>query len=499
MLSASFFAAHGETAVHSPHQLIYPELEVQREGFGATVALTASTLAVAVPRTDGIRGEVRLFSRDPETRSDWELLTTISSPDGEHVQFGTVMALHGDTLVVAGKWERRKPNAIHVYQSRDGDWHWAGELPVPDEPSSSWRRVELALEGDTLVVGAPRHAGTRGAVFVFRRDASEPVGWRSVARLQPTGSESGDQVGARVALSGDLLAVASPHDDVVGHRSVGSVTVYARTSGTSDDWREMAVLLPEPARARQRFGQALALDGDTLVVGAHLHGLVWIYQHLPGDPGHWFHVARPGSLLAGDERQAFGAQLALSGDVLVVSEGSFRRHEHPISDRVVAEIFERDRGGRDAWERAATVLTDEGSRGSRPMVTLAGPTLALGSASSLLGSDYRNVVQSYELDRPAPENVVVKPRPARSPDPRRLEWQRNRAAEADAQRARSATTARRPVDPSPPSTTETPPPPVGQGASRPSKEVAWPLAVMLVVALVAAAVVVSGMREMGED
>src|SRR5262245_30722541 len=66
--------------------------------------------------------------------------------------------------------------------------------------------------------------------------------------------------GTRVALSGDTLAVAS-----LGTNQAGDVHIFMRSG---DVWMEQAVLHGSNTEAGDTFGDALALSGDTLVVGA---------------------------------------------------------------------------------------------------------------------------------------------------------------------------------------------------------------------------------------
>jgi hypothetical protein len=69
----------------------------------------------------------------------------------------------------------------------------------------------VALEDNYLVVGASHYTGSntgKGSVYVFERDAN--LGWKRVGKLNPEDGQEGDWFGYAVAISGDTI--------VVGHR-----------------------------------------------------------------------------------------------------------------------------------------------------------------------------------------------------------------------------------------------------------------------------------------
>ena len=106
-------------------------------------------------------------------------------------------------------------------------------------------------------------------------------GWAQEAYVKASNNDAGDRFGNSVALDGDTLAVgafregsnqttitndnstASPDDSYLGS---GAVYVYKRT-GTS--WAQEAYIKASNNDAADQFGYKVALDGDTLAVGAY--------------------------------------------------------------------------------------------------------------------------------------------------------------------------------------------------------------------------------------
>ena len=85
---------------------------------------------------------------------------------------------------------------------------------------------------------------------------------------------AGDFFGRNVAADGDTFVVAAPLESSASASdpsddsltSSGAVYVYVR--GPDGEWEHQAILKADNAGALDTFGSALALSGDTLVIGA---------------------------------------------------------------------------------------------------------------------------------------------------------------------------------------------------------------------------------------
>src|SRR5262249_51337035 len=136
----------------------------------------------------------------------------------------------------------------------------------------------VAISGNTVVVGsqaADTAAGAdAGEVTVFVRVA---VGnWTREATLTAGDAASGDIFGAGVAISGATLVGGAAFDDtaaVLGPLSdgaaagadAGSAYIFNRTGTT---WTQQQKPSADDATAGEGFGNAVAISGDTVVVGA---------------------------------------------------------------------------------------------------------------------------------------------------------------------------------------------------------------------------------------
>jgi hypothetical protein len=202
----------------------------------------------------------------------------------------------------------------------------------------------VALDGDTLVVGASFILGGvaalfQGEAYVFVRTAGV---WSQQALLQPAFVDTEDEFGYRVAISGDTIVVGAwredggmpgvnpsltppdPADDSAP--DAGAAYVFVR-SGTT--WTQQAYLKASNPDAGDRFGGSVAVHGDTVVVGAFGEdsgtgveaddsaldaGAVYVFVRSGTAWSQQAYLKAP----APQEEDFFGTSVALSGETLGV-------------------------------------------------------------------------------------------------------------------------------------------------------------------------------------
>ena len=112
-----------------------------------------------------------------------------------------------------------------------------------------------------------------GAVYVFARDGA---GWHQEAYLKASNSEAGDSFGISASISGDTVVVGAPGESsnatgVNGNEAdntrpgSGAAYVFVRNGTT---WSQQAYLKASNTDTDDSFGSAVAIWGDTIVVGA---------------------------------------------------------------------------------------------------------------------------------------------------------------------------------------------------------------------------------------
>jgi hypothetical protein len=156
----------------------------------------------------------------------------------------------------------------HWFVSGTTSWTQQQKLVLDDGAAHDNFGFSVALDGDTAVIGARWHDNNglnSGSVYVYVRS---DTAWTQQQRLVASDvAVVGDEFGHSVALDGNTAvvgAVADDDNDPPYSSNMGSVYVFVR-SGTT--WTQQQRLLGYD-RGDDYFGYSIALDGDTVVIGA---------------------------------------------------------------------------------------------------------------------------------------------------------------------------------------------------------------------------------------
>ncbi|EJK50151.1 hypothetical protein THAOC_30910 [Thalassiosira oceanica] len=255
-------------------KLLAPEGSAD-DWFGCSTAIYQDTIVVGAEKDDdnGLNsGSAHVFVR---SGGKWKHQTKLLAPDGsEDGRFGMGVAIHKDTIVV-GAWGEddngSSSGSAHAFVRTGADWtHLAADwtyqakLLAPDGAAMDYFGRSVAINEDTIVVGAERdddNGEDSGSAHVFVRTEEE---WKHQAKLlAPDGAT--DMFGANVAVNGVSIVVAAHRDDDNGFNS-GSAHVFLRSG---EEWTHEAKLLARDGAARDYFGGSVAIHENTIVVGAN--------------------------------------------------------------------------------------------------------------------------------------------------------------------------------------------------------------------------------------
>jgi hypothetical protein len=292
--------------------------------FGGSVAVSGNTMVVGAFREDsnatgangnqgnngflgGDSGAAYVFVRSGK---DWSQQAYLkASNTGQHDFFGESVAVSGDTVVVGASYEASNgtgvngnqadnsassAGAAYVFVRSGTGWTQQAYLKASNAGATDFFGESVSVSGDTVVVGAREEASnatgvngrqgnnralSAGAAYVFVRSGTD---WTQQAYLKASNTGVGDRFGGSVAVSGDTVVVGAPfeYSNATGVNAPptggtgtqadnsagdsGAAYVFVR-SGT--DWTQQAFLKASNTGANDRFGGAVAVSGDTVVVG----------------------------------------------------------------------------------------------------------------------------------------------------------------------------------------------------------------------------------------
>lgn len=160
------------------------------------------------------------------------------------------------------------------------------------------------------------------AILVDDRGASHPLTIDPLlalqrAKLVASDDAAQDQLGTALALDGDTAVVGSPFSDTANGQDSGAAYLFVRSGGV---WSQQAKLIAPDGDDFAMFGASVALDGDRVLIGApeeDFDGAAFTFVRAGST---WMREAKltapPADLLADDH---FGGSVALDGDTALVA------------------------------------------------------------------------------------------------------------------------------------------------------------------------------------
>jgi hypothetical protein len=256
-------------------------------------------------------------------------------------EFGFATSVDGDTALVGAKREGPDTGAAYVFIRDGGTWVQQQKLTASDAQASDFFGSALALDGDTAFVGAylegPGGIFDAGSVYVYTRSGST---WTQQQKLTAGDAQARDQFGVAISLDGDTAIIGANGEDPSGISGAGSAYVFTRSGGT---WSQEAKLTASDAQAGDQFGFSVSLDGDTALVGAQNED-----QAGNSNAGSAYVFTRSGTTWAQEAKltasdahagDQFGRAVSLDGDTALV--GAYLEHAGGISDAGSAYVFTR--------------------------------------------------------------------------------------------------------------------------------------------------------------
>lgn len=245
---------------------------------GMSVAVSGDLVVAGAPGIhalqDAAEGAVYVFTKPAGGWADAVETAKLTASDGATTDsFGRSVAVEGDTIVVGAPGNGSNQGAVYVFVKPAGGWADTTEtakLTVSDGTSDDFLGTGVAIHGDTVAAGAPATGSALkpGAVYLFEKPET---GWSTgtqAAKLTASDAVTADGLGASVAMSPDVIAAGATGDDIDGRFGQGSVYVYEKPTGGWATGTETAKLTASDGAAFDELGRSVAVSGDVVVAGA---------------------------------------------------------------------------------------------------------------------------------------------------------------------------------------------------------------------------------------
>lgn len=273
---------------------------VPGDRFGEHIALANDTLVVGAMGRDHWHGAIYLFERSGLA---WQASGTIPPPAGVK-GFTGALAADGDTIV-ATAYDDDPEHQIRAYVFERGPagWTQTATLSSSDRPESFG--VSVAIAGNFLAVG--EGGGPANHVHVYRRTNGQ---WMEHEVITNPAAQTTQLIsfGRTLALAGDMLVIGSPNEDLAPATSSlyeGSGAAYVHDlSGAR--WQGARRLAPPVGIDARYFGDGVSTDGDRIAVTSGGSQYAFVFAQTGSE---WAEVARLDDL---------SGPVAIDGDTLVV-------------------------------------------------------------------------------------------------------------------------------------------------------------------------------------
>ncbi len=254
----------------------------------------------------------------------------------------------------------------------------------------------VSVDGDTAIIGAYGDDGFQGSAYIFQRNNGGADNWGQVKKIIASDPAAGEEFGRAVAISGDTIVVGADGDN----NFAGAAYIFQRNNGGAGNWGEVKKIIASDNSGPDLFGISVTISGDTVVVGASnkdgARGQAYVYQRNLGGADNWGEVRK---LLAtdGEANDNFGISVAVSGSTVVA--GAYGDD----SGKGSAWIFQKDNGGADNWGWVKKLSVSGGSafESFGISVAVSNDTVAVGESGANIN---RGAAYIFQKNNGGPDN-----------------------------------------------------------------------------------------------
>jgi len=372
-----------------------------------------------------------MVNRDRRSDVGLQVLSPSVAAIGSGDGFGRAVAIDGDTIVVGVSMEdssakgvyradtllseneddsAENSGAVYVYEKdSNGRWDFAYYIKASNAEAGDLFGASVSMSGEFLVVSAPgedslsngfdgrqdsNQAPDSGAVYLFKRGVNQ---WEQLHYIKPQRNIPGadgynDAFGQQVLIQNNTLLISAPKDDfqaddfgAVIRADSGAVLVY-RYDLEDQAWRYQSTLNADVVRAGDGFGLSIAMDNNTIAVGA------------PGDDN--------------------GELTGVTTEVMIdqdVGSGSPRLDVSKVDSGAVY-LFERSGGGAGIWAQKAYIKASNSDEGD-----LFGSAVALSDEYLVIGAKEEDS-NGFGFDRNLSDNSLENSGAAYFYEPQNSTW-----------------------------------------------------------------------------
>lgn len=241
---------------------------------GTSVSVKGTTIVVGAIAS-GTAGAAYVYEKSGGAWPATETAKLTPSDGTTNDEFGGSIAIDSTTIIVGA--QQNDPDglsnagAAYVFE-KAGTWpaNETAKLTASDKSIVVWHGYSVAIDGNTIIVGALDGGSADNGVYVYEKSGT----WPATETQKLVASDGVPYFGAAVAIEGTRIVVGAYNSTQDGVSAAGSAYIFEK-SGT---WIETQKLTASNKSVNARFGYDVGLSGNSVVVGARDADAAYIFE-----------------------------------------------------------------------------------------------------------------------------------------------------------------------------------------------------------------------------
>ncbi|WP_093144894.1 T9SS type A sorting domain-containing protein [Ulvibacter litoralis] len=266
IILACLFGVTNAEAQFTQEAKVVSENRERRGEYGTSVAITDGLAIVGASRETFASGAAYVYSKD--SQGAWNFTQELAATDSnEGAEYGGGVKISEDYLVVAaGRADVDgviRAGALYVYDNINDNWELDTKIVASDltnDAKLGMNPTSLAIQGNTIIAGAPGENGWIGSVYIFTEVAGV---WEETQKITNPASQQDAAFGIGVSISGDYLLIGAQNVD----QRKGAAYIYVKNSSGMFEYEQ--TITASDRLDENFFGSSVSISGDQLIVGAY--------------------------------------------------------------------------------------------------------------------------------------------------------------------------------------------------------------------------------------
>jgi hypothetical protein len=244
-------------------------------GFGTSVAISGNVIVVGAANTSNFHdpasspGAAYVFIKPAGGWTDMTETLKLTASDGlPGDAFGNSVSISGTTIAVGAFFVNNFSGRVYVFTCNGGGCTQAAELTASDSGGIlDYLGCSVAISGNTVVAGSYGHNNFEGSAYVYVKPASGWANMTETAELTNPNTTGSDNLGFAVAINGGTVVAGAP----AAFNYYGAAYVFVEPPGGWVTTSNFTAGLGAPDAGQfDSFGQSLAIgdSANAIVVGA---------------------------------------------------------------------------------------------------------------------------------------------------------------------------------------------------------------------------------------